>query len=262
MYFSGVDSSAITIDDPSKRRIIINPESYDRVRNNEEENARIFLDTRLLRIRSKRSEPKPSSENVPKSKASVDVGNMPFMPILVYTSRALITAESREMSSDEFKERYLAPLDKALKESNFSDDYLSKKYRYPFEDAIHVEQALQEYFNEIAIPIRGLYRDVGDMDNYFGSPSIIRPPLDQRRTIQPDIIHMINRSDSGVQYPEIIFGIGDYKTGVYKMTEEFEELKAALESQIENFLNRRRLRLQSSGNFFPDREWTPRVLFA
>ncbi|CAR65603.1 DEHA2D00220p [Debaryomyces hansenii CBS767] len=31
------------------------------------------------------------------------------------------------------------------------------------------------------------------MDNYFGSPSIIRPPLDQRRTIQPDIIHMINR---------------------------------------------------------------------
>lgn len=140
MYFSGVDSNAITIDDPSERRIIINPEVYDRVRNNEEENARIFLDTRLLRIRSKRSEPKPSSERlVPKSKASVDVGNMPFMPILVYTSRAFITADFREMSSDEFKERYLAPLDKALRESNLSDDYLSKKYRYPFGDAIHVE---------------------------------------------------------------------------------------------------------------------------
>ncbi|CAG86562.1 DEHA2D00242p [Debaryomyces hansenii CBS767] len=64
---------------------------------------------------------------------------MPFMPILVYTSRAFITADFREMSSDEFKERYLAPLDKALRESNLSDDYLSKKYRYPFGDAIHVE---------------------------------------------------------------------------------------------------------------------------
>ncbi|CAG86561.2 DEHA2D00198p [Debaryomyces hansenii CBS767] len=46
------------------------------------------------------------------------------------------------------------------------------------------------------------------------------------------------------------------------MTEGFEELKAALESQIENLSNRRRLRSQSSGNFFSDREWTPRVLFA
>ena len=46
------------------------------------------------------------------------------------------------------------------------------------------------------------------------------------------------------------------------MTEGFEELKAAIESQIENLLNRRRLRLQSSGSFFPNREWSPRVLFA
>ena len=74
MYFSGVDSSAITTDDPIKRRIIINPVLYDRVRNNEEENARFFLDTHLLRIR-KRSESKSSSERlVPKSKESVDIG--------------------------------------------------------------------------------------------------------------------------------------------------------------------------------------------
>ena len=93
------------------------------------------------------------------------------------------------------------------------------------------------------------------MNNYFGSPSIVRPPLDQRRIIQPDIIHMINESDSDMQYPEIVFGIGDYKTGVYKMTQGFEEFKTAI-------LNRRRLRLHSIGNFFPDREWSPRVLFA
>ena len=58
-----------------------------------------------------------------------------------------------------------------------------------------------------------------------------------------------------MQYPEIVFGIGDYKTGVYKMTQGFEEFKTAI-------LNRRRLRLHSIGNFFPDREWSPRVLFA
>jgi hypothetical protein len=264
MYFSGVDSSAITIDDPSKRRIIINTELYDRVRNNEEENARAFLDTHLLRIRSKRTEPKPSSGRlVPKSKASVDVSNMPLMPILVYISRALVTAEFREMTSDEFKGRYLAPLDNALEGSNISIPLLAPAYPYPLGNPMHVEEAIQQYFDrEIAGTIDQLYRDVGDMDNYFGSPSIIRPPLDQRRIVQPHIIHMINKSDSDTQYPEVGFGIGDYKTGIYKMTEGFEELKAAIESQIENLLNRRRLRLQSSVNFFPDREWTPRVLFA
>jgi hypothetical protein len=66
-------------------------------------NARFFLITHLLRIRSERSERNPSSERlVPKSKESVDIGNTPFMRVLVYTSRALITAEFREMSSDGF----------------------------------------------------------------------------------------------------------------------------------------------------------------
>ena len=72
---------------------------------------------------------------------------------------------------------------------------LTQEYAYPRGDAMHIEQAIQEYFNEIAIPIEGLYRDVGDTNNYFGSPSIIRPTLDQRRIVQPDIIHMIYKSD-------------------------------------------------------------------
>lgn len=97
MYFSEVDSSVITIDDPSNDCIIINPELYGRVHNNKEQNARIFLDTHLLLIRSGRSELKPSSEKLaPKSKASVDIGHMPFMSIRVYTCRALVTAEFRE----------------------------------------------------------------------------------------------------------------------------------------------------------------------
>lgn len=82
---------------------------------------------------------------------------------------------------------------------------------------MHVEQSIQEYFNEIAIPVRGLYRDVGDRCNYFGNPSIIRPPLDQRRMVKPNIIHMATGSDLNIQYPRIVFGKGDYKTGIYKM---------------------------------------------
>ncbi|CAR65727.1 DEHA2D19404p [Debaryomyces hansenii CBS767] len=256
MYFSGVDSDTITIDDPSNRCITINPELFIRVLNNRELNTRVFLDTHLLKIGGNEDGQERRAEKlVSKGNASVGLGNMPSIPIVVYTSRALITAEFREMSSDDFKDRYLAPLDIALKESNICRRPLAQEYAYPRGDAMHIEQAIQEYFNEIAIPIKGLYRDVGDTNNYFGSPSIIRPPLDRKRRIQPDIIRMKNESDSDMQYPEIVFGIGDYKTGVYKMTQGFEEFKTAIS-------NRRRLRSHSIGDFFPGREWSPRVLFA
>ncbi|CUM48732.1 unnamed protein product [Debaryomyces tyrocola] len=73
---------------------------------------------------------------------------------------------------------------------------------------------------------------------------------------------MIKKQYLGMQYPEIVFGIGDYKTESYKMTEGFEELKVTIERHTQSFSNRRRLRLQFSGNFFPAKEWTPRELFA
>ena len=256
MYFSGVDSDIIAYNDPENRCIRVNLDLFIKVLNNNEQNTRVFLDTHLLKIRGNEDGQERRAEKlVSKGNASVGLGNMPSIPIVVYSSRALITAEFREMSSDDFKETYLAPLDKALEESNISIPLLAPAYPYPLGDAMHVEQAIQEYFNEIAIPIKGLYRDVGDTNNYFGSPSIIRPTLDQRRIVQPDIIHMLTKSDLNTQYPEIVFGIGDYKTGVYKMMQGFEEFKTAI-------LNRRRLRLHSLGNFFPDREWSPRVLFA
>jgi hypothetical protein len=143
---------------------------------------------------------------------------MPSIPIVVYTSRALITAEFREMSSDDLKDRYLAPLDSAIRESNICRLPLAREYAYPLGDAMRVEQAIQRYFNEIAIPIRGLFQDLGDKENIFEYASFVRPPLDRKRTIQPDIIHMSTRSDLNMQYPEIVFGVGDYKTGIYKMT--------------------------------------------
>lgn len=51
---------------------------------------------------------------------------------------------------------------------------------------------------------------MGDMDNCFVNPSIVRAPLSQ-----PDFVHMINKSELGMQYREIVFGIGDYKKGNY-----------------------------------------------
>lgn len=60
---------------------------------------------------------------------------MPSMSILVYTSRALINAEFREMNNDEFKETYLAPLDNALRESRISRLPLTQEYAYPLGDA-------------------------------------------------------------------------------------------------------------------------------
>ena len=257
MYFSGVDSDTITIDDPSNRCITINPELFIRVLNNRELNTRVFLDTHLLKIGGNEDGQERRAEKlVSKDNASVGLGNMPSIPIVVYTSRALITAEFREMSSDDFKDRYLAPLDIALKESNICRRPLAQEYAYPRGDAMHIEQAIQRYFNgKIADPLNDLFHDVGDITSHFVSPSFVRPPLDRKRRIQPDIIHMKNESDSDMQYPEIVFGIGDYKTGVYKMTQGFEEFKTAI-------LNRRRLRLHSIGDFFPGREWSPRVLFA
>ena len=162
MYFSGVDSDSITIDDPSNECIVINPELYDRVRNNKEQNTRVFLDTHLLKIQGNEDGQEHRTEKlVSKGNASVGLGNMPSIPILVYTSRALITAEFREMSSDDFKDRFLAPLDSAIRESSIRRRLITEDYRYPLGDAMHVEHAIQRYFNEeIARTIDHLYRDL------------------------------------------------------------------------------------------------------
>ena len=52
MYFSRIDSKDITFDDPVKRCIRVYRDLYTRVEDHNEQNARVFLDTRLLRIRN------------------------------------------------------------------------------------------------------------------------------------------------------------------------------------------------------------------
>ena len=121
------------------------------------------MDTHLLKIRGNRDGQERRAEKfVSKGNASVGLGNMPSIPIVVYSSRALIIAEFREMSSDDFKDRYLAPLDKALKESNICNPLLARNMLTHWEMQCIWNKLSKNYFNEISIPIKGLYHDVGD----------------------------------------------------------------------------------------------------
>ena len=52
MYFSGEKSKNITFHDPDRECIRIKPEVYARAQLNNEQNARFFLDTHLLRVHS------------------------------------------------------------------------------------------------------------------------------------------------------------------------------------------------------------------
>ena len=132
MYFSGVDSDIIAYNDPENRCIRVNLDLFIKVLNNNEQNTRVCLDTHLLKIRGNEDEQERRAEKlVSKGNASVDLGNMPSIPIVVYTSRALITAEFREMSSDDFKEAYLAPLDSVIRESCIRSLPLVRQYKYP-----------------------------------------------------------------------------------------------------------------------------------
>ena len=53
-----------------------------------------------------------------KFSASVSVGNTPDLAALYYITNMMVTAEFREISSNEFKNNFLAPLDIAIRESN------------------------------------------------------------------------------------------------------------------------------------------------
>ena len=265
MYFSGEDSKNITFNDPDNECIKVYGELYLRVLDDNEQNTRVFLDTHLLGILNYGSEGNADPEKlIKRSDVSVSVETRANLPTLFYVTNALIRAEFREMGSEEFKERYLAPLDEALKLSSLAGDILSRKYSYPLGDAMYVEHDIQRYFDgKIAPGIDELFRNMGGKNHYFGKPSIIRPPLERRRVIQPDIVHLAgSESILDFQYPEVCYGIGDYKKGNYYLAEGFAKLKDAIVEYKERILDTRILRLQSGHNLFQDREWTPSVVCA
>ncbi|CUM67603.1 uncharacterized protein PRCAT00005303001 [Priceomyces carsonii] len=267
MYFSGEESKEIAFDDPASECIRINPALFTKVQNDNEQNARVLLDTHLLRIRSYIPEDELSLEKieriVPKSDASVSVETRASIPLLNFVTNLMTTADFKEMNSDEFKTSYLAPLDNALKGSDIKAPLLSQTYRYPF-GATNVEGDIQEYFEtEIARTLHYFFCDISGMDHYFGRPSIVRPPLDRRRIIKPDVIHLaMSDLSPNRRYPEVCFGIGEYKKKNYYPARGFEELKATLKEYNKSLSDQRNLRLHSTHTIFQDREWTPRVVCA
>ena len=264
MYFSGEDSNNITYHDPANKCIRINPSLYARVQDDNEQNIRVFLDTHLLKIRNiSHNQKLPTLEHIiSKHNASVSTGSTTVMLALNYVTKAMMTAEFREISSDEFKSTYMAPLDKVIKNSNLSEDLLLKRYTYPLGDATHVEDDIQIYFDEeIARSMKRFYRDILDDYHHFGHASII-PPLLTNPNFKPDIVHVSYDKASTRRNPDICFAIGDYKTENYFLTQGLQELKLAITDFVEKRLNLKQLRLRENQRIFEDREWSPRVLCA
>ncbi|KRZ98374.1 uncharacterized protein AC631_05866 [Debaryomyces fabryi] len=264
MYFSGENSNNITYDDPSNRCIRINPSLYARVQDDNEQNMRVFLDTHLLKIRNiSHNQKLPTLEHiVSKHNASVSTGSTTVMLALNYVTKAMMTAEFREISSDEFKNTYLAPLDKVIKDSNLRKELLSRTYDYPLGDARYVEDDIQIYSNEIACSINRFYLDILDEFHYFGYASSITPPLSKNPSFKPDIAHVYWGEASTRQNPDICVAIGDYKTETYFLTKGLQELKLAITEFVEKRSNLKKLRLYENQHIFEDREWSPRVLCA
>lgn len=92
MYFSGYDRNEITIDEPSRRRMMVNPKIFASVQNDEKRNTRLFLDTHLLLIRNYGTVGSLRKSWRPKSGASIFMGTLPDSLALVYISEALTNA--------------------------------------------------------------------------------------------------------------------------------------------------------------------------
>ena len=268
MYFSGIESKDITYDDPERQCMRIKPELYSRVENNCEQNTRVFLDTHLLKIRHvDEGEQRLSEITIPKSDASITLGHMPFIPLLIYVSDLLMKAEFKEISSDEFKGIYLAPLDNALKESDIRCPPLPDYFVYPRELRAFVEGDFQRFFDvEVASTIRNLYHYIGGIDrSRFQSFSILRSPLDRRITAKLDMAHVLMKGlllDLDIPAPKICFAIGGYKKKSYKLAHGFDDLKSTLDDHKKYIWNNRQLRSMKGKSLFRDKEWSPRVLFA
>lgn len=64
------------------------------------------------------------------------------MPILVYTSRELMTVTLQDISSDEYKDMNLAPLDIKIRESHITIRLVVKNYHYPLGDVMNRHTAI------------------------------------------------------------------------------------------------------------------------
>ncbi|CUM56122.1 unnamed protein product [Debaryomyces tyrocola] len=265
MYFSGKSSNDIFYDDPDHRCIHICSSLFTLLLDYEQ-NARVFLDTPLLKIRGL-DQPKllPAPEHIiHKFSASVSVGSTPDLVALCYITNAMVAAEFREFSSDEFKNNFLAPLDTAIKESDICDIFSSHMYSYPVAESNN-EEWIQEYFSwYILKAINSLYKFTSGEDHVFGGPRTIKPYFTNEKHLRfkPDIIHYLkNKLASLYEFPHIYFGLGDYKTESYCLPQGFEDLKAAIKD-YKNKLSSTRFsrKIKAPLVFENETEWSPRVI--
>ena len=256
MYFSGEDSNDITFDEPTRNRLVLDPTLFARIQNDEEQNVRVFLDTHLLRIRSRED----LIENAPKkfvskNHASIGVGVAPDLSALAYITDAMVNAEFREMSSEEFKNSYLSPLETGIRGQKLDIKPLASQYRYPLGNPQCVENHIQDYFSEtIRGPIKDLNRDICGVHHYFGSASYLRPRLNTDIFIEPGMIHFAEYESGDGHFPEICFGLGDYKTENYYLSQGFEEFKEEIKDS--------RPMDQRTECLYQDTHWNPGMLFA
>ena len=275
MYFSGKNSNEIFYEDPDNRCIQIYSTLFIELMSDGEQNTRVFLDTPLLKIRGL-DQPKvlPAPEHIiHKFSASVSVGSTPDLPALYYITNAMVTAEFREINSDEFKNNFLKPLDVAIMGSKFSNPPLPRAYGYPKAQSNN-EEWIQRYFNwDILKAINSLYVFTCGEDHVFGGPLTIKPSFTNEKHLRfkPDIVHYLtNELASLYEFPHIYFGLGDYKTESYCLSQGFEELKAAIKDYKQKLSIGTPLRAMKSPLVFEDKvknksrreEWSPRVIFA
>ncbi|KRZ98280.1 uncharacterized protein AC631_05960, partial [Debaryomyces fabryi] len=268
MYFSGKNSNDIFYDDPGNQLIQIFPSLFVELVSDGEQNTRVFLDTPLLKIRDlDQSKILPTPKHIiDKYSASVSIGSIPDLPALYYITNVLVKAEFREISSDEFKCNFFAPLDAAIRVSNILDRFLSYVYEYPRAQSNN-EEFVQRYFNgRVLTPIENLYKYTCGQHHVFGGPLIIKPPFTDAKNLRykPDIIHFLtNKLASLHEFPNIYFGLGDYKTESYYLSQGFEELKGAIKSFKKILSNTWLLRAMEDPLVFEDEaEWSPRVVCA
>lgn len=187
------------------------------------------MDTHLLKIRRRGDLVEHAPDKfVSKNHASIGVGVEHDLSALAYITDAMINAEFREMSSEEFKSSYLAPLENGIRGQDFSIWPLLRSYSYPLGNPQRVENHIQKYFSHtICGPIERLYQDICGKRHCSDSGSYLRPPLNKDIVIEPDIIHFAEYESGDGHFPEICFGLGDYKTENYYLSQGFEEFKGS-----------------------------------
>ncbi|KRZ99907.1 uncharacterized protein AC631_04315, partial [Debaryomyces fabryi] len=266
MYFSGKNSNDIFFDDPDNQCIQIYPSLFIELVSDGEQNTRVFLDTPLLKIRDLNQ---PEALPVPKHiidkySVSVSIGSTPDLPVLYYITNAMVKAEFREISSDEFKRSFLEPFEMTIRGTNFIQRQLLNAYEYPRAPSNN-EECIQKYFNgRILTPIENVYKYTYGQHHVFGGPLIIKPSFTDVNNLhfKPDIIHFLtNKLASLHEFPNIYFGLGDYKIESYYLSQGFEELKGAI-SLFKKRLSSTRLLRKAPLVFENEAEWSPGVVFA